>query len=124
MIDGALRTTAIAEGVENVQFELGVDSEPAPPNVDGVPDKWFTAKAAADDIAVDPDAKWRDNIVSVRVHLLTRSTQPERGYVETRTYQLGPDVEIKPASPAPDLQFKRTLLTTTVRLHNVGARRE
>jgi hypothetical protein len=56
------------------------------------------------------------------MHLLTRSTQPSPGYVETRTYQLGPGVTLAPAALADG--FKRTLLSTTARLNNVGSRRE
>jgi type IV pilus assembly protein PilW len=111
LIEGRLRTTAIAEGVENLQFEFGVDAV-APR--DGVPDAWFTANAV-------PADEWR-HIVSVRMHVLTRSTQPTQGHVETRTYQLGPGVTLAPAALADG--FKRTLLTTTVRLNNVGGRRE
>jgi type IV pilus assembly protein PilW len=109
MIDGALLTTSIAEGVENLQFEYGVDT-----SGDGVPDTTLTAGAVA-------AADW-PNVVSVRMHVLTRSTQPSPGHVETRTYQLGPSVAVAPASP-PD-GFKRTLLSSTVRLNNVGGRRE
>jgi type IV pilus assembly protein PilW len=121
LIDGELRTTAIAEGVENLQFEYGVDNTDA----DGVPDDWMTTGAvtAADD--------W-PNVVAVRMHVLTRSTQPTPGHVETRTYRLGPSVAIcgpdrVDASCTPVLTrdgFKRTLLSATVRLNNVGGRRE
>ena len=109
MIDGALRTTAIAEGVENLQFEYGVDT-----TGDGVPDTMLTAGAVA-------AADWQ-NVVSVRMHVLTRTTQPTPGYVETRTYQVGPGVTLA-ASTFTD-SFKRSLLSTSVRLNNVGGRRE
>lgn len=109
MIDGAVVTTSIAEGVENLQFEFGVDT-----SGDGVPDTFLTAGAV-------PLADWQ-NVVSVRMHLLTRGTQPSPGYVETRTYQLGPGVTLAPAALADG--FKRTLLSTTARLNNVGSRRE
>jgi type IV pilus assembly protein PilW len=109
MIDGALRTTSIAEGVENLQFEFGVDT-----NGDGIPDNVLTADAV-------PLADWQ-NVVSVRMHVLTRSTQRTTGFVETRTYQLGPNVTILPAALTDG--FKRTLLASTVRVNNVGSRRE
>jgi type IV pilus assembly protein PilW len=109
LIDGALRTTAIAEGVENLQFEYGVDTD-----ADGVPDTMLAANAVS-------AADWQ-NVVSVRMHVLTRSTQPTPGFAETRTYQLGPNVTLTPAMLADG--FKRTLLSATVRLNNVGGRRE
>jgi len=107
-IDGALRTTAIAEGIENVQFEFGVDSDG-----DGAPDG--QAVRAGGVVAA---GGWQ-NVVAVRMHVLARSTQPTAGFTDLRTYQLGAGVETTPADG-----FKRTLLSATARLHNVGGRRE
>jgi len=106
MIDGVLRTASIAEGVENLQFEFGVDT-----SGDGVPDATLTTGAVT-------AADW-PNVVSVRMHVLTRSERPSPGHADTRTYQLGPNVALTPADG-----FKRTLFATTVRLNNVGSRRE
>jgi len=109
MINGALRTMSVAEGVENIQLEFGLDT-----NDDGVPDV-FVATDGVDGAAPN---LWQ-NVVAVRLHVLTRSTQPTPGYTDARTYQLGPVA----VTPQPDGN-KRTLMTTTVRLHNVGGRRE
>lgn len=117
MIDGTRVTTAIAEGVENVQFEFGVDNA-APLN--GTPDAWFTTSGV---VAAD----WQ-NVVAVRMHVLTRATQQTPGHVETRTFQLGPDVQLTPSSAAisgtGNAGFRRVLLSSVVRLNNVGSRRE
>lgn len=110
MINGQLQTVSIAEGVENLQVEYGVDT-----NADGSPDKFVTT-AGVNGVAPD---QWQ-NVVSVRLHLLTRSTQATAGFTDARTYQLGPNVAVA----APGDGFKRTLMTTTVRLYNVGGRRE
>jgi type IV pilus assembly protein PilW len=110
MIDGALRTMSVAEGVENLQLEYGLDTDD-----DGVPNNFVTT----DGITGGAPNLWQ-NVVAVRLHLLTRSTQPTPGFSDSRTYQLGPDVEV--VTPADG--NKRTLMTTTVRLHNVGGRRE
>jgi type IV pilus assembly protein PilW len=108
----------VAEGVENLQVEFGVDT-----NDDGQPDNFVTMGsgviAGAWPAGTTPPNAWQ-NVVSVRLHLLTRSTERTPGFTDTRTYQLGPDVPV--ATPADG--FKRTLLTTTVRLNNVGGRRE
>jgi type IV pilus assembly protein PilW len=100
---------SVAEGVENLQLEYGLDT-----NVDGVPDVFVTADG------VDGTAPnlWQ-NVVAVRLHVLTRSTQPTPGYTDVRTYQLGSVAVTPPADGN-----KRTLMTTTVRLHNVGGRRD
>jgi type IV pilus assembly protein PilW len=113
MIDGAQRTMSVAEGIENLQVEYGVDTDD-----DGRPDNFVTMGSGVIGGVVPPNA-WQ-NVVSVRLHLLTRSTQPTPGFTDTRTYRLGPDVTV--ATPADG--NKRTLLTTTVRLNNVGGRRE
>jgi type IV pilus assembly protein PilW len=112
MIDGALRTVSIAEGVENLQVEYGLDIDN-----DGRPDS-FNTMGSAVITGVAPNV-W-ENVVAVRLHLLSRSTEPTSGFVDSRTYLLGPDVSIVPAAD----RFKRTLMTTTVRLFNVGMRRE
>ena len=111
-IDGVQRTMSVAEGVEDLQIEFGLDT--AVPS-DGVPDT-FVAVGGVTGVAPN---LWQ-NVVSVRVHLLTRSTQPTPRYTDTRTYQLGPGVVLA----APTDGFKRTLMTTTVRLDNVAGRSE
>lgn len=112
MIDGQLRRVSIAEGVENLQLEYGLDT-----NGDGQPDGYSTMGSGAI-TGVAPNT-W-DNVVATRLHVLTRNTATTTGHVDNRTYQLGPDVSV--VEPADG--FKRTLLSTTVRLLNVGMRRE
>ena len=112
MIDGALRRVSIAEGVENLQVEYGLDT-----NNDGVPDSFNTMGSGVIN-GVSPNV-W-ENVVAIRLHLLTRSTEPTAGFVDVRTYVLGPDVSVVPAAD----RFKRTLMTSTIRLINVGMRRE
>lgn len=112
LINGALRTMSIAEGVENLQVEYGLDT-----NRDGRPESFNTMSSAF--ITGTAPNVW-ENVVSARVHLLTRSTELTPGFVDARTYQLGPNVSVTPAAD----RFKRTLMTSTVRLLNVGMRRE
>jgi type IV pilus assembly protein PilW len=107
-IDGQRRDTPLAEGIENLQLEFGVDT-----NVDGQPDQYL---GVAGITGVAP-LLW-NNVVAVRVHLLARSTQVTPGYTDPRTYTLAA-VAVTPADG-----FKRTLLTSTVRLLNIGGRRE
>jgi type IV pilus assembly protein PilW len=112
MVDGALRTLSIAEGVENLQLEYGLDT-----NDDGQPDNFVTAGSGVIN-GVAPN-QWQ-NVVAVRLHVLARSSQPTSGYSDVRTYQVGPAVTVT----APSDGFKRTLVTSSVRLNNVGGRRE
>jgi type IV pilus assembly protein PilW len=112
MIDGALRTVSIAEGVENLQVEYGLDTDS-----DGRPDS-FNTMGSGVITGVAPNV-W-ENVVAVRLHLLTRSAEPTAGFADARTYVLGPDVSVVPLAD----RFKRTLMTSTIRLINVGMRRE
>ena len=115
MIDGELRTVSVAEGVENLQVEYGLDTDVAPG--DGRPNSFRTIGSGVINGTL-PNV-W-GNVVAARVHLLTRSTEVTPGFVDARTYQLGPDIAITPDAD----RFKRTLMTSTVRLVNVGMRRE
>lgn len=113
MINGALRTMAVAEGVENFQVEYGLDTDG-----DGRPDSFATLGSGVI-TGTNPPNAWQ-NVVAVRLHLLTRSSQPTPGFTDARSYRLGPDITVNPPADG----NKRTLLTTTVRLNNVGGRRE
>jgi type IV pilus assembly protein PilW len=113
-VNGQRRTMAVAEGVENLQVEYGLDTDD-----DGQTDAFVTlGSGVITGVTAVPNV-WQ-NVVAVRLHLLTRSSQPTPGFTDTRTYRLGPDVTV--ATPGDG--NKRTLLTTTVRLNNVGGRRE
>jgi len=108
MFDGALRTSSIAEGVENLQAEYGIDTDN-----DGQPDSFKTSAGVA-------STEWAD-VVAIRLHLLVRDTERTPGYSDSRTYQVGS------TTLTPDKYeqgYKRALMTTTVRLSNVAGRRE
>lgn len=111
MVNGVLQIAAVAEGIENMQIEYGVDAPP----LTGQPDSYVSNAS----ISAYSAADWA-NVMSIRLHLLSRTTQPSAGFSDNRTYQVGPDVSV--AAPADG--FKRTLLTTTVRLNNVAGRLE
>jgi type IV pilus assembly protein PilW len=108
-VNGALTVTALAEGIENLQFEYGLDT-----NSDGQPDSY---QAVGGITGVAP-AVW-ENVVTVRIHLLARNTEATAGYAGARTYRLGAATTVTPTD-----SFKRTLMTTTVRVNNVAGRRE
>lgn len=112
MVDGALRTMAVAEGVENLQLEYGLDT-----NANSIADVFGTMNAPV--VTGVTPMVW-NNVVTVRVHILTRSSQTTAGYTDLRTYKVGPDVTVT----APSDGYKRSLVTSTIRLVNVGGRRE
>ncbi len=121
--DGRLVTTTISEGVENLQLEFGFDvnadgqADVLDLNTNGVPDRAYVTLGARAPLA--GTLNWQD-AVGARVHMLVRSAERTAGHTDGRTFALGPDVSVV----APADGHKRTLVSATVRLTNVGGRRE
>ncbi|MDH3768592.1 MAG: PilW family protein, partial [Gammaproteobacteria bacterium] len=64
----------MARGVEDLQIEFGVDTDG-----DGVVDQYLANPAAA----------LMPRVIAVRLFLLSRSVDPQQGYTNGKTYQLG-----------------------------------
>ncbi len=117
---GFATVTPIVDGIENIQFEYGLDSDG-----DGAPDG-YTRTTTAPPPAPSPStplfpatpAEW-SNAVSVRVHLLARNIEPTGGFTDSKTYALGADTQ----ASSPDA-FKRHVYNEVVRINNVAGRRE
>jgi type IV pilus assembly protein PilW len=105
LIGAALQETALAEGIEELQFEYGFDT-----NGDGIPDEF---RIALNGVAGTPQNDW-SNVMAVRIWVLSRSTEPTRGYTDAKTYDLGAHGTRGPYAD----QFKRRVYTTLVRLNN------
>ena len=108
---GAMQETALAQGIEDLQFEYGFDT-----NGDGAPDQFLTA---LDGVAGSAANDW-SNVMAVRIWLLSRSTDPTNGYTDTKTYSLGAHGTRGPYNDA----FKRRVYTTLVKLNNPAGWRE
>jgi prepilin-type N-terminal cleavage/methylation domain-containing protein len=66
----------------------------------------------------DPSAAGQEpNVRAVEISLLARTARANRGYTDTNTYNIG-DVNYTP--PAPDNQYRRKLLCSTVKTRNIG----
>ncbi|MBI2312009.1 MAG: PilW family protein [Betaproteobacteria bacterium] len=100
-------TVPIAEGVENLQFDYGLDNVGT---ADGSPDAFAAAPSSTTD--------W-NNVMAVRVNVLARNTEPTPGYTDTKSYTLG-SVSVA-ADNAP---YKRHVYSRLVRAVNPGSRRE
>lgn len=105
-VDGVQTTLPLAEGIDNMQFNYGLDNV-APP--DGAPDSYVTAPALAD---------WSD-VVAVRVNLLARDSEPTAGYQDSKTYNLGGVAAVGPFNDA----YKRHAYSELVRAINPSGRR-
>ena len=104
---GSMTTVSIAEGIENLQFEYGLDT-----NSDGTPDSYSVAPAAAD---------W-PNVMLVKVFLLARNTEQTPDHIDTKTYSLASDGATLSGSPFND-KYKRHVYAATVRANNIANRR-
>jgi type IV pilus assembly protein PilW len=102
----AFTTTPLVDGIQNMQFDYGIDANGA-----GSPASPFvTAPAVAD---------W-PNVMAVQVYLLARNVDPSGGYVDGKTYNMGVGGPVPVGPPA----YKRHLYTATVRAVNPSGRRE
>ena len=105
---GALsfRTETIAEGIENLQIDYGVDTDG-----DGLADGNFVTTPPSVD-------RWGD-VVAAHIHLLARNIRISAGHTDTKTYNLGVGGSVTPGG-----NFRRHAFTAQVRLVNPAARRE
>jgi type IV pilus assembly protein PilW len=120
---GSVVVTPLAEGIERIGLDYGFDTDG-----NGTPDQWIglsgTAGATESAAAAASPLGWA-NVVSVRVHVLARSTEPTQGFVDNRTYAGGlqgtATFTITPPSGDP---YKRRDYTTTARLNVIAGQRE
>jgi type IV pilus assembly protein PilW len=105
----SVQIVPLAEGIENMQVEYGLDS-----NNDGVADS-FTTKVN--------DAAW-GNVVSVKLHLLARTLSPSMEHTDTKTYVLGSDENGQQnVIGATGDKYKRHVFTSLIGLPNVAGRK-
>jgi type IV pilus assembly protein PilW len=118
----AFLDTEVMPGVEDFQVQFGIDTgdydndgdvDPAADvNGDGIPESDGRATRYVNPDFPDLD---RVQVVSVRVWIRLRSEQPERGFVDDRTYRYA-DVEYTPTGD--ERHFRRLLLSRTIALRN------
>lgn len=118
-VNSGYQVTALAEGVQDLQFEYAFDVNTngvAGTVPDGMPEEFSTTNTLAGPVATS----WA-NAVGVRMHVLMRSSEPGLAVDTTpTTFDLGPG---HAAVTCPD-RFRCRLLTSTFRLNNVAGRRE
>jgi type IV pilus assembly protein PilW len=118
-VNSGYQVTALAEGVQDLQFEYAFDTNTngvAGTIPDGMPEEMSTTNTLA-----GPTVSSWANVVGVRMHVLMRSSEPGLTVDTTpTTFDLGPG---HAGVTCPD-RFRCRLLTTTFRLNNVAGRRE
>jgi type IV pilus assembly protein PilW len=105
---GTIQIRPLAEGIENMQLEYGVDD-----TGDGAPDRYVAAPASTD---------WQ-NVVAVKAYLLARNTEQSIDYTDNKTYSLSSDGTTLSGTPFGD-HYKRHVYTLTARATNIAGRRE
>ena len=109
----------IIDGIENLQLEYGLDAAPltdcaneTPVRDDGSPNRYYRSSEIT---------CWKDwsNVVSVRIHLLARSTDSDASFTDSKTYVLG-SVSVTPT----DTHYRRNVYTQSVRVVHSSSRRE
>lgn len=102
---GVATTECIAQGIESMQIEYGLDMDE-----DGRPNRYVHGLTDAD----------AERLAAVRVHLLARATRADSQYTNDKVYTFGNYTLDK--SAATD-QFYRRVYTTTIQTRNPTATR-
>lgn len=116
----------IANGVEALQLEYGIDTSAPNTAGSGAPNAYTadpsTFNGCAD--AVCARNNWL-NVMAVRVHILARSATPSPGYTDDKRYVLGLNADGSPnAVAAANDGFRRHVFQGVIRLTNAAMRRE
>ncbi len=111
----------LAEGIEDLQIEYGIDRENIAASVqfNGIPNE--SAPGAGDSYVAAPATldEWA-NVVALRIYLLARNADPTTGYEDVKVYNLGLAGSRGPFND----QFKRRVFTRVIRAVNPSSRRE
>jgi len=107
----AFQKIALAEGIEHLQFDFGIDTDG-----DGAADTVSQCNAATPCTAID-----FSNVVTVQVNIVARNTETSPAYFDDKTYSLG----LAPAyTPGPNDHYRRHAYSALVRLNNIAMRRD
>ena len=101
---------AVAEGIEHLQFDFGVDT-----TGDGVADTIRQCDSTTPCTAID-----FSNVVTVQVNIVARNTETSPSYFDDKTYSLG----LKGYTTATNDYYRRHSYSALVRMNNIAMRRE
>ncbi len=106
--------TPLVEGIDQFQIEYGIDT-----NGDSIPDVYTSDPGTYGGCTgVACQTNWRD-VVTARLYILARNTQPSGGFTDTHVYTAGGNTY----GPYNDA-YKRHLYTSLVRFNNIAGRLE
>ena len=103
LLNGAITTEAVAQGVEDMQIEYGIDN---------------SGDGYADQYVAGPSTDQMDKVISARIYLLMRSVEPDINYTNDHSYAFS-NSAIAPDAPGDN--YYRRVFTTTVKVRNHAA---
>jgi prepilin-type N-terminal cleavage/methylation domain-containing protein len=109
---GAIQDQEVVAGVEDLQIELGVDTDPPDSDDRGSIDRYVNI----DDPMIDPsNAGFNPDalVLGVRIWLRVRAERPENGFTDTANYVYA-DQAVGPFNDA----FRRVVVSKTIYLRN------
>ena len=142
-VGGAMTFTPLVEGIENLQFDYGVDRDG-----DGAPDCYVSNPGSPPPSATSPSptevaacslapaydwsvpaTNWA-NVMAIRIHVLARATEASAGWSDGRKFEMGMALNtdglapfIGTVGPFPDA-FKRHVYSAVARMYNASGQRE
>lgn len=111
----AFSRECLAEGVQNLQIDYGIDR-----NADGAPDETVPGTSNDAYVTLPADvAQWSD-VMTLRLHLLARATQPAVGFEDQKSYVLGQAGAVGSFNDG----YRRRVFSVAARAENPSGRRE
>ncbi|SCK60262.1 type IV pilus assembly protein PilW [Variovorax sp. HW608] len=140
---GANVVTPLVEGIENLQFDYGIDmnnggapgcyvSDPASPQAAEILPSRCPQTTPTAYVWTNAAANWQ-NVVAVRIHVLARNAEQSGGWKDGRTYDMGLPVPgivdsngqaTTGTVGASNDGYKRHVYSAVARLYNVSGQRE
>jgi type IV pilus assembly protein PilW len=117
----SVQIVPLAEGIENMQIEYGIDND-----ADGVADVFAADAATANGCGgggACAVSNW-SNVVSLKLNLLARTLTPTMTYTDTKSYTLGLNAQRQPnIIAAANDKYKRHVFSSLIGLPNVAGRK-
>lgn len=118
----AFTEVPLVEGIERLRIEYGIDT-----NNDGAPDAYTNDPSAytyAGCVSCTAPQNWA-NVVTAKLHLLSRALEESPGYVNTKVYELGVNAALAPVRVGPfNDGYRRQVYSAALRVMNVSGRRD
>ena len=116
----SVQIVPLAEGIENMQVEYGIDSD-----ADGVADVYSADVPSAKGCGAVACAvtNW-SNVVAIKLNLLARTLTPTMTYTDSKSYTLGLNAQGQPnVIAATNDKYKRHVFSSLIGLPNVAGRK-